>query len=59
MNDEQKRIYELTYATVLQVVAPRVGDFAAAVQEASDAAKAAVGLYPIESSKKSTTAKDK
>lgn len=59
MNDEQKRIYEITYQTVLQTVAPRVATFGQAVQEASDAAKAAVGLYPTESAKKSTTTKDK
>lgn len=58
MNDEQKRIYELTYATVLQTVVPRVATFGEAVQQASDAAKAAVEQYPVESAKKTTT-KDK
>lgn len=59
MNEEQKRIYEITYLTVLQTVAPRVATFGQAVQEASDAAKAAVDQYPKAASAKSTTTKDK
>lgn len=59
MNDEQKRIYEITYQTVLQTVAPRVATFGQAVQEASDSAKAAVDLYPKAVTTKSTTTKDK
>jgi len=57
MNEEQKRIYEITYATVLNTVAPRVGTFGEAVQQASDAAKAAVDLYPGAKKTESTTKK--
>lgn len=57
LTDRQYEIYHTTYATVLNTVAPRVATFGEAVQQATDAAKAAVDQHPDSDTGKPTTTK--